>query len=69
MNNITYTMILQIRGSLEQSHVEIPDVWQHRPKEWVEIFNHVDPKTLVLLIPTTQVKDLVSLLSQHTASS
>jgi hypothetical protein len=68
MNDVMHTMILQIGGSLEQSHVEIPNVWQHRPKEWVEIFNHVDPNTLVLLIPTTQVKDLVSLLSRHTAS-
>jgi hypothetical protein len=68
MHTITYTLVLQTRGLLEQSSVEIPDTWQHRPKEWVSTFNHVDPNTIVLLTPTTQVKDLILILNQHTAS-
>lgn len=68
MPTIKYTLVLQIRGVLKQSNVEIPDTWQYKPKEWVIVFNRVDPNTIVILIPTTQVKGLISILSQPTTS-
>ncbi len=68
MHNIMYTMIVKKGETFEQSHLEIPDVWQNRPKDWATIFCNVEADTIVLLIPTTQVNELVSLLSQYTAS-
>lgn len=68
MKDIMHTLIVRKGESFKQSHLEIPDVWQNRPREWASIFRGINPDTIVLLIPTTQVEKVVSLLNQHSAS-